>query len=157
MPYCASVAPVPQGFSHTDGGLDWFFRSIALPAAQYNYQGWAGLYLWPSPAGLEACPAYTNFVVVTLAEYDALRELTVINQTLKDELALTRAYDANNTNSINSNTTFLKAAVNDQGTLLQAKMDFMEGVFVVGVIVLALILGLFFGWKAVGRGAGRSG
>jgi len=37
------------------------------------------------------------------------------------------------------------------------KLDGSEGIIVVAVVVLALIAGLFFGWKALGRGAGRSG
>jgi len=37
------------------------------------------------------------------------------------------------------------------------KLDGTEGILVVAVIVLCLVAGLFFGWKAVGRGAGRSG
>lgn len=37
------------------------------------------------------------------------------------------------------------------------KLDGTEGVVVVAVVVLCAIAGLFFGWRAVGRGAGRSG
>jgi hypothetical protein len=44
-----------------------------------------------------------------------------------------------------------------QGDAVVAKVDGTEGIAVVGVVIAAVLLGLFFGWKAVGRGAGRSG
>lgn len=105
-----------------------------------TYYNWVGAYLGVE-AGLAPgdCGGAGVPLLVSRVEFDALKELTVVNQTLKDELALVRTNaDAN------------RLAVVE-------KVDGSEGIVVVGVVLLALILGLFFGWKALGRGAGRSG
>ena len=118
---------------------------------------WSAGLVFARVDGLVACPVGTVEVVVTTSEWDALRELSVINQTLKDELAATRTAVIS-TGALGNQTVQAESiALQAKALSLQSQAERISGEMFVAALGFALFAGLFFGWKALGRGAGRSG
>lgn len=151
MPYCATL-PGRIALSHIDGSTRWYTTSqpVTLATEGDGYVGSGLFFIHQSFPGLNACPVGTH-VLVTLGEYDALRELSLINQTLKDELSATRSTIAAKGDETKAEVATARDAiagqVNYHGQTAKAQeADFFGG----AVVLFAVLVGWFIGFKWVG-------
>jgi len=92
---------------------------------------------------------------------DYVTEAEMIRDAIVYELGATRTLISSErealSSSLGSSTSSVQSAMQGRSSELIARSHEVEGSFVVVGLGFMLVLGLFFGWKALGRGAGRSG
>lgn len=151
MPYCATL-PGRITLDRIESSVRWYTTSqpVTLATEGDGYSGSGLFFIHSSFAGLSACPAGTH-VLVTLGEYDALRELSVINQTLKDELAATRATISTKGDETKAEVATARDTIAGQVNYHGQTAKSQDAEFFGGAVVLfAVLIGWFIGFKWVG-------
>jgi len=92
---------------------------------------------------------------------DYVTEAQLIRDAIVYELGATRTLISSErellSSSLGSSTASMQTTVHARASEFISRSEEVEGSLVVSGLAFMLVLGLFFGWKALGRGAGRSG
>lgn len=125
---------------------DGTFTANWVPANPSS-TGYHFVFIQQHVSGLASCVGWP-FVVVTAGEWDSLRELSVINQTLKDELASTRATIASKSDEVKAATNTAASTVANQVLSDGVESRMYDGQFyTAAAILLSMAVGLWLGYR----------